>query len=106
MVKSALQRLSEWYSGRCDGDWEHGHGFRISTLDNPGVAIEIDLRGTPLVTVPFPERKYHYESSTEWMVCSRTDAHFVGRGAPGRLEDIVLVFLDWADGHTPSAHPE
>ncbi|RRJ95187.1 hypothetical protein Ga0100231_013590 [Opitutaceae bacterium TAV4] len=45
-MKSALQRLSEWYASQCDGDWEHSYGFKISTLDNPGVAIEIDLFGT------------------------------------------------------------
>ncbi|WP_425601736.1 Imm53 family immunity protein [Geminisphaera colitermitum] len=61
--------------------------------------MEVDLRDTPLAAVPFEEKKDHYESSIDWMVCSRTEDYFVGRGAPGRLEDIVLAFLAWAERH-------
>src|SRR5882724_2519959 len=103
-MKSALQRLSEWYASQCDGDWEHSYGFKISTLDNPGIAIEIDLRDTSLAAVPFEEKKDCYESPSDWMVCSRTKDHFAGRGAPGRLEDIVLTFLAWAERHPKEAN--
>jgi hypothetical protein len=33
-VKPSL--LEAWYASRCDGEWEHGYGISIETLDNPG----------------------------------------------------------------------
>jgi hypothetical protein len=43
-----LARLRAWYSARCDGNWEHEHGVKIDTLDNPGWSVVIDLEGTDL----------------------------------------------------------
>ena len=40
--------ISSWYSEHCNGDWEHQYGLEISTLDNPGWFIEIDIQGTEL----------------------------------------------------------
>ncbi|MFW6720090.1 immunity 53 family protein [Streptomyces sp. MAR4 CNY-716] len=41
-----LRRLDGWYAAQCDGDWEHGYGVRIETLDNPGWLVRVDLVGT------------------------------------------------------------
>ncbi len=98
-MQSALKRLSDWYASQCDGDWEHGWGFKITTLDNPGVAVDINLVDTPLASVPFKEKTDKYDSATEWMICSKKENRFEGRGAPSRLEDIILVFLAWAEPH-------
>jgi hypothetical protein len=38
--------LEDWYTAQCDGDWEHGYGVHVGTLDNPGWRVEIDLVGT------------------------------------------------------------
>lgn len=38
-----LKWLENWYSSNCDGDWEHGYGIRIETLDNPVWAVRINL---------------------------------------------------------------
>lgn len=43
-----LEGLQEWYAQQCDGDWEHGHGIRISTLHNPGWSLSIDLAQTEM----------------------------------------------------------
>lgn len=103
-MRSALQRLSDWYADQCDGDWEHGFGFKITTLDNPGVAVDINLADTPLASVPFEEKKDKYDLEMEWMICSREEDCFEGRGAPGRLEDIILEFLTWAESHPKKAN--
>ena len=47
-VDESLVRLQLWYSRQCDGDWEHGLGIRIESLDNPGWSVRIDLKGTNL----------------------------------------------------------
>ena len=54
---NALQRLQDWYSAQCNGDWEHQQGVRIESLDNPGWALDIDLADTTLADKPFTEVK-------------------------------------------------
>jgi hypothetical protein len=98
-MKTPLQRLTDWYSRQCNGDWEHGFGFKITTLDNPGVALDIELRETALESVPFEEKKEDYESTDRWMICRRSAEKFEGRGAPARLEDIIEEFLRWSERH-------
>jgi len=98
-----LRKLTRWYSEQCNGDWEHSYGFTIDTLDNPGVSLTVDLRETILESVPFEEKKEHYESSDRWMVCLRTTEKFVARGATCRLEDMIEEFLRWAEQNAKSA---
>ena len=107
-MKTAVQRLTEWYSRRCNGDWEHSYGFTIDTLDNPGVSVSVDLRETELESVPFEEKKEDYESTDRWMICQRSANKFEGRGAPCRLEDIIEEFLRWAGLHQkePNQSPQ
>jgi len=45
---NALQQLQDWYFAQCNGDWEHRYGVTISTLDNPGWTLEVDLTNTCL----------------------------------------------------------
>lgn len=37
-----LTWLQAWYAMHCDGDWEHGSGIAISTIDNPGWRVVVD----------------------------------------------------------------
>ncbi len=48
-----IERLQAWYLAQCDGEWEHGFGPTISTLDNPGWSVKVDLKGTELFEKPF-----------------------------------------------------
>jgi len=43
-----LLDIESWFARHCNGDWEHGSGVRINTLDNPGWSVDIDLAGTAL----------------------------------------------------------
>ncbi len=98
-MKSALQRLCDWYLLQCDGDWEHGYGFDITTLDNPGVALKIELHDTYLEAAPYEETKDEYESEDRWMICRLRDGKFEACGVPTRLDDMIEEFLRWAELH-------
>ncbi|WP_420411532.1 Imm53 family immunity protein [Roseibium sp.] len=39
----STERMEEWFSDQLNGDWEHQGGINITTLDNPGWLIEVDL---------------------------------------------------------------
>ncbi len=107
-MKTALQRLTEWYSRQCNGEWEHGYGFTISTLDNPGVSVKIELRDTYLESIPFEEKKDSCETRDTWMICRRNADVFEGAGAASRLENIIEEFLRWAEHYEkgPNELPE
>jgi len=98
---SALSGIAKWYRSQCNEEWEHGEGVTICTLDNPGWAIEVSLRGTPLEATPFEERKYGIEENAEpsgedWLVCRVVGKKFKGYGGPFKLEEMIRIFLDWA----------
>ncbi|MBL0319091.1 MAG: hypothetical protein IPP74_07360 [Alphaproteobacteria bacterium] len=42
----SLNWLMSWYASHCNGDWEHENQIKISTLDNPGWRLQIDLVDT------------------------------------------------------------
>ncbi len=102
-MNSALSQLQEWYTSHCDGDWEHSYGVHISTLDNPGWNISINLKDTELEDVPFPELRENISDDSngdnldlDWLVCTKQGSQFSGNGGPRQLERLISIFLDWA----------
>ena len=97
-----IKRLQKWYLSECNGDWEHRYGVQIGTLDNPGWMVDIDLHGTAMENVPFSPVKHgavadNIEDDKNWMSCEVENRVFQGRGGPEKLEEILKVFLDWAE---------
>ena len=105
-MNSTMNRVQNWYLSNCDGDWEHEFGISIDSLDNPGWWVKIDLRGTGLEHARFSELSYGVAGEAgidgnEWLVCKVVDGRFDGAGGPTKLEEILLVFLDWAEEANP-----
>jgi hypothetical protein len=59
-----LSWLQRWYSAHCDGEWEHGFGVTIETLDNPGWSVKIDVEGTELVFTPLSLQRMQSATQT------------------------------------------
>jgi hypothetical protein len=99
---SALAKLQEWYLAQCNEDWEHTYGVSIGTLDNPGWSLTVELTDTYLEAVKFVEHSYGvgadgHASGNEWLICRIEDRKFVGYGGPRKLEEMISVFLSWAE---------
>jgi Immunity protein 53 len=92
---SVIEQLEAWYATHCNGEWEHHHGVRIDTLDNPGWSVTIDLAGTPLAEVPFSEVK-ELNAETDWLRCVVREQRFEGHGGPAMLRRILGIFLEWS----------
>ena len=90
-----LSWLQQWYAAQCDGDWEHHHGVKIQTVDNPGWEVRVHLQGTPHLTVPLPELTR--EGEKDWIVCRVREGVFEGYGGPENLEEIVSTFRSWIE---------
>ncbi len=98
---SEFERLERWYAAQCDGDWEHEFGVHLSTLDNPGWILRVDLEGTELEGRPFATIS-DLEPERAWIHCCVKGAKFEAAGGPGMLERMIREFCDWAEASTPT----
>ncbi|MBA3697482.1 MAG: immunity 53 family protein [Planctomycetes bacterium] len=93
---NTLQRLERWFMANCDGDWEHGSGITISTLDNPGWTIDINVEETTLAGRVSEISKVD-RTETDWLHSSCDGTVFKLRCGPGNLEEALQLFLDMAE---------
>ena len=94
-MKSALIRLSEWYFAQCDDLWEHHWGLSITTLDNPGFFLKIELTGTKLENAEFERIEFEMNDSNRWYTCFKDGCEFHAAGAPSQIEVMIEHFLSW-----------
>ena len=97
MVEAAvLERLERWYQSHCDGDWEHGEGVEIGTLDNPGWRVKVSLTDTNLEARPF-ERIAVERSGDDWLQAWVEDKVWNAAAGPLNLTEALDTFLSWAE---------
>lgn len=93
---SILKWLENWYKSNCNGDWEHGYGIKITTIDNPGWSVNINLTETTLEDKTFKKIEID-NGDNDWMVCLFQDGRFKGWGDTDKLESIIEIFKEWAE---------
>jgi hypothetical protein len=89
-----LRDLQSWYHAQCDEDWEHDYGITITSMDNPGWCVQIDLALTWLEQRPFPPLLQ--EGDDHWFECFVRDKQFLAYCGPNDLSEVLQIFLDWA----------
>lgn len=102
--------IQEWYLSHCNGEWEHSYGIKIDNIDNPGWTVTIGLRDTELEGAAFDLVSYGVGDQSEaegddWLMCRRTEYEFEGCGGPTKLEEILGIFLKWAQEHQMPIKP-
>jgi hypothetical protein len=95
---SELEQLQHWYRAHCDGDWEHQSGISITSLDNPGWSVTIDIAETVLAEAPFAEVRRE-RGDDDWIRCWVAEGQWRGVGDPLKLGLVLREFLTWARGH-------
>jgi hypothetical protein len=93
-----LKRLQNWYVSQCNGGWEHTYGISISTLDNPGWRLKVDLTDTDLTNRTLGEVAFEGKDKNDWYQCRVKGHDFEGHCGPMRLSEVIAIFLNWADG--------
>lgn len=114
----ALDWLCRWYQAQCDGDWEHSFGpsmtmvenarrplqgggayvfgSAITTIDNPGWSLHIELAGTDCDGRMLDRIEQKLEHETDWWTCWTEANVFHGAGGPLQLRALLETFRDWA----------
>lgn len=87
----------EWFRLRCDGEWEHGNGIVIETLDNPGWSLKIELKGTPLEGKPLPADQLDSEGIDYWWMAKIENGLFCAFCGPHDLPAVLKRFRSWAE---------
>jgi hypothetical protein len=94
---TSLERLEEWYSSHCDGDWEHQYGIKIGTLDNPGWRITIDLTGTVGENKTLDQIKLD-RTGSDWLQYWVENHKFSAACGPKNLSEVIDIFCKWFEG--------
>ena len=92
-----IDELNRWFLSQCDDDWEHSHHIELSTTDNPGWAIVIELRGTELESRPFEPLEVK-GSATDYFACWRYPDAWQADCGMRNLNEAFGCFLDWVRG--------
>ncbi len=92
-----LEWLEHWYSSRCDGDWEHQYGVEITTIDNPGWSVTIDLVYTDWQDLEIKYQDFE-TSKNDWYGYRVENGKFEGFGDPKKLTIIVDAFKQIIEG--------
>jgi hypothetical protein len=96
LIANNLEWLEDFFQSLCNGDWEHGHGVRMETLDNPGWFIELDLSDTVFSDVLF-DSKVLLRTDTDWIHCVKEEQMLRCAGGVRNLNEILGVIRDWVD---------
>ena len=92
-----LKWLEDWYAARCNGDWEHGSGVNIGTLDNPGWTISINLEETEWEDL-IVDSELNEKSDTDWYYYKIENSVFLAGGDLTKLAFLLERFRDIVEG--------
>ena len=97
-----LEWLMNWYESNCDGAWEHYHNnVTISTLDNPGWRLQLNLMETLYENVDFND-VWVERTDNDWVFCKKNDGIIDGAGGPKNLEEMIGIIKKWMDDNKPT----
>ena len=97
--RDALYLLQRWYLNQCDDDWEHGYGVTITTIDNPGWSLRVELKDTGLADLVMEWSKIE-RSEHDWVHWRVHEAVFDAACGPTNLNEAILTFLDYTGART------
>jgi Immunity protein 53 len=90
----SLSELERWYAAQCNGEWEHGSGVRIETIDNPGWRVRIPLRDTKKEGSAFERRKID-RTDIDWIQYWVEKQEFHIACGPANLSEAIEIFVRW-----------
>jgi hypothetical protein len=90
---SMIDWLSDWFKLECNGDWEHENGISISTVDNPGWSITIDLRDTSLENEEIVSDLVEINEN-DWFFFEVKNKKFRGGGDLSKLNFLISKFKE------------
>ncbi|MCK9488193.1 MAG: immunity 53 family protein [Xanthomonadales bacterium] len=91
-TQNSLSIIQNWYADQCSGDWEHSHGIRLDTLDNPGWILTVDFIDTKFQDLTVPLKRTDRDGQN-WVQYEVTEGRFIGCGGALNLMEIFDCFV-------------
>lgn len=92
----SLKKIMDWYQSNCNGDWEHTYGIRITTVDNPGWFVEIDILETEVEGRIIDQKSIDYDDNDDdWYFFKSDGKAFKASGDPTKLEFLIDRFNEF-----------
>ncbi len=88
-----LQWIQNWLKDNCDGDWERGDGIQITTLDNPGWELEIDISNTSIANMNIGWI-LNEKNAQDWYGVKIENQKFTASGDSGKLLFLLELFKE------------
>jgi hypothetical protein len=95
-VGKDLGALQAWYGAQCNGDWEQRYGVTISTLEESGWQLRVDLVGTSLEGCEVP-RDLTVRAEGDWLEIWSDGYTFSANGGPANLSELLAEFAGFAE---------
>lgn len=102
MSLDPVEFLAAWYAQQCDGDWEHDSGVLITTLDNPGWSLQVNIRDTDLEGISLETERSEGEDGT-WTVVGCDGAMFDAAGDERSLPRLLARFQEFCTQNADTA---
>ena len=93
--------LQQWYRSQFNGKGDQHFGISITTLDNPGWHLIINLKGTKYEGKTFRTIEKNLDTEIDWYFCSLEDDKFDAACGPKNLSDVLEIFKNWIINQIP-----
>lgn len=88
-----LDWIQNWFQENCDGEWEQGSGIQITTLEDPGWEIEIDISTTSIANLEV-DWILNEVGTHDWYGVKIENQKFSASGDAGKLEFLLNLFRE------------
>lgn len=91
-----LDWIQEWFKANCDGHWEKAEVIQITTLDNPGWEVEIDISKTSIASMHL-KWILNENGKQDWYGVKIENQKFLAAGDAGKLIFLLDLFKQMID---------
>ena len=85
--------IQHWFKANCDGNWEQGNGIQITTLENPGWDVEIDISNTSMANIEI-KGVLNETSKDDWYAVKIENQKFNASGDASKLVFLLGLFRE------------
>ena len=96
MRMEVLDWIQNWFKNNCDGQWEKSEVIQITTLDNPGWEVEIDISNTSIANTTI-NWILNEHSKQDWYGVKIEDQKFTAAGDSGKLKFLLGLFKEMVE---------
>ena len=88
-----LEWIQDWFKDNCDGDWERSGTIQITSTDNPGWEVEIDISKTSVANLTL-DRILNENGKEDWYGITIENQKFSAIGDSGKLKFLLGLFKE------------